>query len=140
MIKALCLLSTLLIFPTMSNSSTKINLEDYINSFSWDKRIVLFIAKEKDIYFINETDDFFKRGSCENALRNLKYIRIVGDEINKYIISDRYKNKHGIWLIGYDGRNKSYSNDTSLLKKIHSIIDKMPIRRSEMAEQTKKCN
>ena len=140
MIKALCLLSTLLIFPTMSNSSTKINLEDYINSFSWDKRIVLFIAKEKDIYFINETDDFFKRGSCENALRNLKYISIVGDEINKYIISDRYKNKHGIWLIGYDGRNKSYSNDTSLLKKIHSIIDTMPIRKSEMSEQNEKCN
>ena len=140
MIKALCLLSTLLIFPTMSNSSTKINLEDYINSFSWDKRIVLFIAKEKDIYFINETDDFFKRGSCENALRNLKYIRIVGDDINKYIISDRYKNKYGIWLIGYDGRNKSYSNDTSLLKKIHSIIDTMPIRKSEMSEQNEKCN
>ena len=140
MIKALCLLSTLLIFPTMSNSSTKINLEDYINSFSWDKRIVLFIAKEKDIYFINETDDFFKRGSCENALRNLKYIRIVGDNINKYTIPDRYKNKYGLWLIGYDGRNKSYSNDTSLLKEIHSIIDTMPIRKSEMSEQNEKCN
>lgn len=126
--------------PTMSNSITKINLEDYISSFSWNKRIVLFITKEKYIHFINETDDFFKRGSCENALRNLKYIRIVGDEINKYIISDRYKNKHGIWLIGYDGRNKSYSNDTSLLKKIHSIIDTMPIRKSEMSEQNEKCN
>ena len=92
MIKALCLLSTLLIFPTMSNSSTKINLEDYINSFSWDKRIVLFITKEKYSNFINETDDFFKRNSCENESRNLEYIKIVGDDINKYIIPDRYKN------------------------------------------------
>ena len=122
----------------MSNSNVKINLEEYINSFSWDKRIVLFITK--DIHFINETDDFFKTNSCENEERNLKYIRIVGDDINKYIVPDRYKNKYGLWLIGYDGSDKSYSNDTSLLKEIHNIIDTMPIRKSEMTEQNEKCN
>jgi len=122
----------------MSNSSVKINLEEYINSFSWDKRIVLFITK--DIHFINETDDFFKTNSCENEERNLKYIRIVGDDINKYIVPDRYKNKYGLWLIGYDGGDKSYSNDTSLLKEIHNIIDTMTIRKSEMIEQNEKCN
>ena len=124
----------------MSNSSTKINLEDYINLFSWNKRIVLFITKEKYIHFINETDDFFKRNSCENEARNLKYIRIVGDDISKYIIPDRYKNKYGIWLIGYDGGDKSYSTDTSLLKEIHNIIDTMPMRKSEITEQNDKCN
>ena len=122
----------------MSNSSAKINLEEYINSFSWDKRIVLLITK--DIHFINETDDFFKTNSCENEERNLKYIRIVGDDINKYIVPDRYKNKYGLWLIGYDGGDKSYSNDISLLKEIHNIIDTMTIRKSEMTEQNKKCN
>ena len=137
-IKVLCLLLTLLIFPGMSYSSVKIDLEDYINSFSWDKRIVLFIAK--DIHFIYETDDFFKTNSCENEERNLKYIRIVGDDIDKYTIPDRYKNKHGLWLIGYDGEDKSYSNDTSLLKEIHNIIDTMPIRKSEMTVQKEKCN
>ena len=136
-IKVLCLLLTLF-FPIMSNSSGKINLEEYINSFSWDKRIVLFITK--DIHFINETDDFFKTNSCENEARNLKYIRIVGDDINKYIVPDRYKNKYGLWLIGYDGGDKSYSNDTSLLKEIHNIIDAMTIRKSEMSEQNEKCN
>ena len=137
-IKVLCLLLTLLMFPIMSNSSVKINLEEYINSFSWDKRIVLFITK--DIHFINETDDFFKTNSCENEERNLKYIRIVGDDIIKYIIPDRYKNKYGLWLIGYDGGDKSYSNDTSLLKEIHNIIDTMTIRKIEMTEQNEKCN
>ena len=122
----------------MSYSSVKIDLEDYINSFSWDKRIVLFIAK--DIHFIYETDDFFKTNSCENEERNLKYIRIVGDDIDKYTIPERYKNKHGLWLIGYDGGDKSYSNDTSLLKEIHNIIDTMPIRKKEMTEQNEKCN
>ena len=122
----------------MSNSSVKINLEEYINSFSWDQRIVLFITK--DIHFINKTDDFLKTNSWENKERNLKYIRIVGDDINKYIVPDRYKNKYGLWLIGYDGGDKSYSNDISLLKEIHNIIDTMTIRKSEMTEQNKKCN
>ena len=124
----------------MSNSSENINLEGYINSFSWNKRIVLIISKEKDIYIINKTDNFFRRSICENKARNLEYIRIVGDDVNKYIIPDRYKDKYGIWLIGYDGRDKSYSNDTSLLKEIHNIIDAMPIRKSEMSEQNEKCN
>ena len=70
----------------MSNSSAKINLEDYINLFSWNKRIVLFITK--DIYFINKTDNFFKVNSCKNEERNLKYIRIVKEDINKYNIPD----------------------------------------------------
>ena len=124
----------------MSNSITKINLEEYIISFSWNKRIVLFITKENYFDLINETDDFFKQNGCENEARNLYYIRIVGDDINKYIIPDRYRNKYGIWLIGYDGRDKSYSNNTSLLKEIHNIIDTMPIRQSEMTKQNKKCN
>ena len=122
----------------MSNSSGKINLEEYINSFSLVKRIVLF--NTKDTYFINETDNFFKTNSCKNEERNLKYIRIVGNDINKYTIPDRFKNKYGLWLIGYDGGDKSYSNDTSLLKEIHNIIDTMPIRKSEMTEQNEKCN
>ena len=126
-------------FPTMSSSSTKISLDDYINLFSWDRRIVLLISEENHLNVINETDNFFNRNSCENEERNLEYIRIVGDDKNKYIIPDRYKNKYGIWLIGYDGGDKSYSNDASLLKEIHNIIDTMPIRKTEMAEQNKKC-
>ena len=126
--------------PIMSSSNTKISLDDYINSFSWDRRIVLLISEENHLNVINETDNFFNRNSCENEERNLKYIRIVGDDINKYIVPDRYKNKYGLWLIGYDGVDKSYSNDASLLKEIHNIIDTMTIRKSEMTEKNEKCN
>lgn len=138
--KVLCFLLALFMFPTMGNSSTKINLQDYINSLSWKKRIVLFITKAKYVHFINETDEFFKRNNCKNEARNLKYIRIVGDEINKYVMPDRYINKYGIWLIGYDGQDKSHSTDISLLKEIYNIIDKMPVRKREITEQNKICN
>ena len=138
--KILFLILTFLMLSSMSSAKDKINLEDYINSFLWKKRIVLFITEAKYIHFVNETDDFFTKNSCENEVRNLKYIRIVGDEINKYIIPDRYMNKYGIWLIGYDGQDKSHSTDISLLKEIHNIIDTMPIRKKEMTEQNEKCN
>ena len=125
---------------SMSYASEKIILEDYINSFAWKKRIVLFISKSKYVYFINETDNFFKKNKCENDNRNLKYIRIVGDEVKKYNISEKFKNKYGMWLIGYDGQIKSYSSDISLLKKIYNIVDKMTLRKKEILEQKIKCD
>ena len=125
---------------SMSYASEKIILEDYINSFAWEKRIVLFISKSKYVYFINETDNFFKKNKCENENRNLKYIRIVGNEVKKYNISEKFKNKYGMWLIGYDGQIKSYSSDISLLKEIYNIVDKMPLRKKEILEQKIKCD
>ena len=125
---------------SMSYASEKIILEDYINSFAWEKRIVLFISKSKYVYFINETDNFFKKNKCENDNRNLKYIRIVGDEVKKYNISEKFKNKYGMWLIGYDGQIKSYSSDISLLKEIYNIVDEMPLRKKEILEQKIKCD
>ena len=136
-------ISTFLMISIMSISMSyayeKIILEDYINSFAWEKRIVLFISKSKYVYFINETDNFFKKNKCENDNRNLKYIRIVGDEVKKYNISEKFKNKYGMWLIGYDGQVKSYSSDISLLKEIYNIVDKMPLRKKEILEQKIKC-
>ena len=125
---------------SMSYASEKIILEDYINSFAWEKRIILFISKSKYVYFINETDNFFKKNKCENDNRNLKYIRIVGDEVKKYNVSEKFNNKYGMWLIGYDGQIKSYSSDISLLKEIYNIVDKMPLRKKEILEQKIKCN
>ena len=125
---------------SMSYASDKIILEDYINSFAWEKRIVLFISKSKYVYFINETDNFFKKNKCENDNRNLKYIRIVGDEVKKYNISEKFKNQYGMWLIGYDGQIKSYSSDISLLKEIYNIVDKMPLRKKEILDQKIKCD
>ena len=143
MIKKICLLFIFITLSSISNSSEKINLQKQIQSFSWNKRIVLFITKGKYIHFINEVDNFFNRYKCENEKRNLEYIKIVGDEVNKYFFPDKYENKYGIWLIGYDGQVKGHSTDISLLKKIHHLIDEMPIRKLEMIDSPEKngrCN
>ena len=143
MIKKICLILVFIVLSNVCYSSEKIDLNKKIQSFSWNKRIVLFITKGKYIHFINEVDDFFKKYRCENEIRNLEYIKIVGNEVSNYIYPDKYKNKYGIWLIGYDGQVKGHSSDISLLKKIHHLIDKMPIRKKEMIdspEQNEKCN
>ena len=143
MIKKICLLFIFITLSSISNSSEKIDLQKQIQSFSWNKRIVLFITKGKYIHFINEVDEFFKKHKCENEIRNLEYIKIVGNEVNDYIVPDKLKNKYGIWLIGYDGKVKGHSTDISLLKKIHHLIDKMPIRKREMIdspEKNERCN
>ena len=143
MIKKICLLFILIILSSISSSSEKIDLQKQIQSFSWNKRIVLFITKGKYIHFINEVDNFFNKYRCENEIRNLEYIKIVGDEVNKYIFPDKYENKYGIWLIGYDGQVKGHSTDISLLKKIHHLIDEMPVRKREMIDSPEKngrCN
>ena len=143
MIKKICLIFIFIIFSNISNSSEKIDLQKQIQSFSWNKRIVLFITKGKYIHFINEVDDFFKKYRCENEIRNLEYVKISGDEIRNYIFPDKFKNKYGIWLIGYDGQVKGHSIDISLLKKIHHVIDKMPMRKRELIdnpEYNRKCN
>ena len=142
MTKIIYLSLIFLTFSNISNSNEKINLQNQIQSFSMNKRIVIFITKGKYIHFINEVDDFFKKYSCENEIRNLEYIRIVGEEVNKYVFPDQYKNKYGIWLVGYDGQVKGHSTDISLLKKIHHLIDKMPLRKKEIMdnpEQNEKC-
>ena len=132
-----------LIFPTSNYANAKINLDNYINSFSWKKRIVLFISHKTNIKLITEIDQFFKKNICKNEDRSLKYIKIIGHEIDKYNVSDRYKNKYGLWLIGYDSQVKLYSKDTTLLKKIYNVIDSMPVRRDEIRkkhDEIAKCN
>ena len=71
--------------------------------------------------------------------RNIELYRIIGNELNKYKIPKRYKGKKGIWLIGYDGLDKAYSNDLSLLNRLHDIVDKMPMRRIEMLSRDYNC-
>ncbi|GIS06545.1 MAG: hypothetical protein CM15mP109_13010 [Candidatus Dadabacteria bacterium] len=60
----------------------KITLSTTLILFAWEKDSP-FYFKIKYVYFINETDNFFKENNCENDNRNLKYIRLVGDEIKK---------------------------------------------------------
>jgi len=124
----------------MGNSSSLISLDKIISNFEWKKRILLLIADDGDINLIRGVDSFFKKEACQNKDRNIELYKIIGDEIRKFKIPRRYKGKKGIWLIGYDGGDKAYSRDLSLLNKLYEIVDKMPIRRNEMLNQDSECD
>jgi len=124
----------------MGNSSSLISLDKIMSNFEWKKRVLLLIADDGDINLIRGVDSFFNEEACQNKDRNIELYKIIGDEIRKFKIPRRYKGKKGIWLIGYDGGDKAYSRDLSLLNKLYEIVDKMPIRRNEMLNQDSECD
>ena len=124
----------------MGNSNSQIPLDEMLSQFQWKKRILLLITNEEDIKLINGVNAFFNEEMCQNKNRNLELFKIVGDEISKYKIPRKYVGKKGVWLIGYDGGDKAYSRDLSLLNQLYDIIDKMPIRLNEMANENLNCN
>tara|TARA_B110000914_G_C15346920_1_gene391972 strand:- start:264 stop:638 length:375 start_codon:yes stop_codon:yes gene_type:complete len=124
----------------MGNSNSQIPLDEMLSQFQWKKRILLLITDEEDIKLINGVNAFFNEEMCQNKNRNLELFKIVGDEISKYKIPRKYVGKKGVWLIGYDGGDKAYSRDLSLLNQLYDIIDKMPIRLNEMANENSNCN
>ena len=124
----------------MGNSNSRLSLDQIINNFEWKKRVVLLIAKKDDLELIRGVEYFFKKGACQNADRNLELYKIIGNEITKYNVPSRYEGRTGIWLIGYDGGDKAYSNDLSLLDQLYEIIDEMPIRKNEMLQQNSRCD
>ena len=134
--------SLLLIVPVliMGNSHALLSLEQEISNFEWKKRLVLVIAKDKDINLIRSVESFFKERACQNKNRNLELYKIIGNEITKYKIPSRYEGRTGIWLIGLDGSEKAHSNDLSLLDQVYEIIDEMPIRQKEMLQQNSRCD
>jgi len=124
----------------MGNSNSLISLDKTIGNFEWKKRILLLITDDEDINLIRGVDYFFKEEACQNKDRNIELYKIIGDEIRKYKIPRRYEGKKGIWLIGYDGGDKAYSRDLSLLNQLYDIVDEMPIRQNEMLNQDSKCD
>ena len=124
----------------MANTNSLLSLDKIINDFGWEKRIILLIADHEDTNLIDGVETFFAASECQNKNRNLVLHKIVGDEITKYSMPKRYKGKRGIWLIGYDGDDKAYSRDLSLLHQLYDLIDAMPVRQNEMLRQASSCD
>ena len=117
----------------------KTSLHNTLEKYKWKKRILLLITTEEDTVLTNQVDKFFINQKCKNDERNLELLKIKKNN-NYYIKSTSYfKDKTGIWLIGYDGNIKEYTEDNTLLSNLHKLIDNMPIRKDEMKKFKKKC-
>ena len=117
----------------------KITLNDKLENYKWKKRIVLLISKEENNFLINAADKFFINQKCKNAERNLELLKIKKNNSLNIKKTSNFKDKTGIWLIGYDGNIKGYSEDDTLLLNLYNLIDSMPIRKDEMKNFNKNC-
>ena len=88
---------------------------------------------------INAADKFFINQKCKNAERNLELLKIKKDNSLNIKKTSNFKDKTGIWLIGYDGNIKGYSEDDTLLLNLYNLIDSMPVRKDEMKNFIKNC-
>ena len=117
----------------------KTSLHNTLEKYKWKKRILLLITTEEDTVLINEVEKFFINQKCKNDERNLELLKIKKDNGSHIKRTSYFKDKTGIWLIGYDGYIKGYTEDNTLLSNLHNLIDNMPIRKEEMKEFKKNC-
>tara|TARA_X000000950_G_scaffold234607_1_gene284645 strand:- start:128 stop:553 length:426 start_codon:yes stop_codon:yes gene_type:complete len=116
-----------------------ISLHNKLENYKWKKRIILLIVKEEDTVLVNQVNKFFITHKCKNDERNLELIKFKVGNSNHKKRTSNFKDKTGIWLIGYDGNIKAYTEGNALLLNLHDLIDNMPIRKEEMKEFKKNC-
>ena len=116
-----------------------ISLPNKLENYKWKKRILLLIDKEEDTILVNEVNKFFITHKCKNDERNLELIKFKKRNDNYKKRKSYFKDKTGIWLIGYDGNIKGYTKDNTLLLNLHNLIDSMPIRKEEMKNLKTNC-
>ena len=137
----LIIISLLLASVSWCNETqfNKISLQNILENYKWKKRILLIITNEEDTVLFNEVNKFFITQKCKNDERNLELLKIKKDKGHHIKRTSYFKDKTGIWLIGYDGNIRGYTEDNTLLSNLHNLIDNMPIRKKEMKEFKENC-
>ena len=103
-----------------------------ISELYWKKRLLLVSYQNEDDLILNQSTKFISDNKCQIDDRNLEIIFFKNFENKRYIIPDFIKDKYGIWLIGYDGNIKDYTEDDKIYLGLFDLIDSMPMRKNEM--------
>ena len=101
-----------------------------ISELVWKKRLLIISYEKKDDELITKSLNFISENTCEINDRSLKLIFFKKFK-NKNFEKPKFINGYGIWLLGYDGRVKDFSSDNSILIRLFSLIDSMPMRKNE---------
>ena len=105
-----------------------------ISELNWKKRLLLVSYQNEDDLIFNESTKFISDNKCQIDDRNLEIIFFENFENKKYITPDFIEDKYGIWLIGYDGNIKDYTEDDKIFLGLFDLIDSMPMRKNEMID------
>ena len=103
-----------------------------VSELNWKKRLlVISYQNEDDLVFI-QTTKFISNNTCQIIDRNLEIIFFENFKNKQYTTPGFIKDKYGIWLIGYDGNIKDYTEDDKIYLGLLDLIDSMPMRKNEM--------
>ena len=103
-----------------------------ISELNWEKRLLLVSYQNEDDLVFIQTTKFISNNTCQIDDRNLEIIFFENFKNKQYRTPDFIKDKYGIWLIGYDGNIKDYTEDDKIYLGLLDLIDSMPMRKNEM--------
>ena len=112
----------------------KIDLETY----NWTKRLLVINLKSQDKEKLSYVDNWLFANKCKIEDRNINIV-FFKDFKNKKYKEPLFLKGFGFWLIGHDGKVKSFSLEEKFVNEIFYLIDQMPIRQQEMLMYKKKC-
>jgi hypothetical protein len=104
------------------------------DQYRWKYRLLIYYYNHSDIHNNNlkKLQEFISKN--KDAVHVRKIIFLPTNNIDSsWILADIFnKNGFGFYLIGLDGQVKKFSKKISLLEELFSIIDNMPMRKSEI--------
>ncbi len=103
-----------------------------ISDLNWEKRILIISYKKQSDELFTKSIKFISDYKCEIDDRNIEIIFFENFK-NKDFLTPKFINKkNGIWLLGYDGEIKDYSQNDKIYVQLFNLIDSMPMRKEEI--------
>ena len=85
-----------------------------ISELNWKKRLLLVSYKNEDEKIFNESKKFISDNKCQIDDRNLEILFFKNFKNKDFSTPDFIENKYGVWLIGYDGNIKDYTENDKI--------------------------
>ena len=113
------------------HSGTVIANSMIFDEYAWTNRLVIMITDKKNSDLETQVRRFFESHVCDIDDRNLKLLHFHKNELSVSQLQKKHS-QTGLWLLGYDGSIKDFSEDEQLLNRLFQTIDGMPMRQDEM--------
>ena len=104
-----------------------------LDKYAWTNRLVILITNKKDTSLETQVKRFFESHACDVDDRNLKLLHFRTGKPVVTQLPKAMRSQAGLWLLGYDGSVKDFSEDGQLLNRLFQTIDGMPMRQDEVA-------
>ena len=101
------------------------------DEYAWTNRLLIMITNKKNTNLEKQVKRFFESHVCDIEDRNLKLLHFHKNEVSVTQLQKKHS-QTGLWLLGYDGSIKDFSEDAQLLNRLFQTIDGMPMRQGEM--------